>query len=198
MILFINCCPRTDSNTRRLAGALLEKLGPYDEVDLYERNCEVKTDGLRKSYQYLPLEPLDEDRLNLRTELIEKGDYSHPMFDPTRAFSAADVIVIAAPLWDLSFPSALKVYFENIYITGLTSIYNEKGIPEGLCKATKLYYVSTAGGPYVADYGYNFVESLTVKCFGIKSAELIKAELLDVWGADRDKIMTDAINGIRI
>lgn len=36
MILYINCCARRDSRTDRLARALLEKLGDYEELRLYE------------------------------------------------------------------------------------------------------------------------------------------------------------------
>ena len=56
------------------------------------------------------------------------------MFCYARQFAAADRIVIAAPLWDLSFPAQLKVYLENIYVTGIVTKYSEAGEPVGLCR----------------------------------------------------------------
>ena len=49
------------------------------------------------------------------------------MFRYARQFAAADKIVIAAPLWDLSFPAQLKVYLENIYVTGIVTKYSDAG-----------------------------------------------------------------------
>ena len=36
MTLYINCCPRINSRTDRLARALLKKLGEYEELRLYD------------------------------------------------------------------------------------------------------------------------------------------------------------------
>ena len=178
MILYVNACMRRESRTHRIAAVLLGKLGgEYEEVKLAE---------------VMP-EPLSEKRLQKRTELIEKGDYSDPMFDLARQFQAADMIVIAAPYWDFGFPAVLKAYLENIYVTGLVSAYNSDGTPHGLCRAKKLYYVATAGGPYVPDYSYDYIRTLAVTCFGIPETELIKAEMLDVEGFDAEKIVDETI-----
>jgi len=178
VILYVNSCVRRCSRTDRIARALLEELGdPYEEVKLTE----------------LQLEPLSEERLELRTALIERGDYGHPMFRLARQFQQADVIVVAAPFWDLAFPASLKIYLENIYVTGLVSEYDECGVPRGLCRAKKLYYVTTAGGPFIPDYSYGYIQDLATKCFGIPETELIKAEMLDVEGFDPEKLVRQAI-----
>lgn len=171
---------RTDSRTDRLARFLLSKLGEYKEIRLTEEN----------------ILPLSEERLNKRSAYIEKGDYSDDMFRYAKDFSSADIIVIAAPYWDLSFPSVLKVYFENIYVTGLVSRYGEDGRPQGLCKAQKLYYVTTAGGPYNPDFSYGYIRDLAQNYLGIGETELISAEMLDIAGNNPEKIMTEAMNCI--
>ena len=56
MILYINCCARRDSRTDRLARALLEKLGDYEELRLYEE----------------PLRPLEAEDLARRDELLAR------------------------------------------------------------------------------------------------------------------------------
>ena len=175
MTLFINCCPRDSSRTERLARKLLEKLGEYDEVN-------PEKEGLV---------PMSKERLNYRTELLQKGDLSDDIFKYAKQFAAADTIVIAAPFWDLSFPSVLKIYIENIYVTGIVSKYNSDGTPKGLCKAKKLYYVTTAGGPYDGRFSFDYLKELAESFFGIGETVLIKAEMLDIIGNDAEKILAE-------
>jgi len=178
VILYVNACVRAESRTDRIARALLGKLGgEFEEVRLAEEKPE----------------PLSGERLERRTALIEKGDYSDPMFRCARQFRAAGIIVIAAPFWDFSFPALLKDYLENIYVTGLVSEYGPDGMPRGLCRGKKLYYVTTAGGPYFPEYSYDYVRALAVQCFGIPETELIKAEMLDVEGFDAEAIVSETI-----
>ena len=72
-----------------------------------------------------------------------------------------DVIVIGAPFWDLSFPAALKLYFENVTVSGITFEYSEKGRPVGKCNAKKLYYITTSGG-YIGNnnFGVDYVKEI--------------------------------------
>ncbi|MDD6484930.1 MAG: NAD(P)H-dependent oxidoreductase [Clostridiales bacterium] len=181
MILYVNSCVRDDSRTNRIALALLKKLGKeYEEVKLDKED----------------LKPLSKETLKLRTELISKGDYSSPMFGYAKQFADADIIVIAAPFWDLSFPAILKTYIENIYVTGIVSKYSPDGKPVGLCKAKKLYYVTTAGGPYVPDYSFGYIKDLAVNYLGIEEAVLIKAQMLDVDGFSADAIVDEVISSL--
>ncbi|MGN0552908.1 MAG: NAD(P)H-dependent oxidoreductase [Oscillospiraceae bacterium] len=177
MTLYINCCPRSGSRTAWLAGKLLSKLGEYEEIG-------PEREGLV---------PLNEERLNYRTELIGKGDYSDDIFRLAKQFAAADTIVIAAPYWDLSFPAELKTYIENIYVTGIVSRYDENGKPVGLCRAKTLYYVTTAGGYYDERYSFDYIRNLAENYFGINKAVLIKAEKLDIVGNDPEEILAECV-----
>lgn len=183
MILHINSCARNDSRTKKLADALLKKLKTnekIEEINLYEEN----------------LKPLTEEKLLKRQELINKKNFSDEIFEYARQFSQADTIVISAPFWDLSFPSVLKVYVENIYITGLVSEYGKDGIPHGLCKAKKLYYVATAGGPFNPKYSFDYFKELAINYFGIPEVELLLAENLDIFGLNSEDILNTAIRSI--
>lgn len=180
MILYINSCIRTESRTEKIARALLKKLGKYEELKLSE----------------MDLKPLNNESLNKRTDLLEKGKLEDPMFELSKQFAAADTIVIAAPFWDGGFPAILKTYLENIYVTGIVSKYSNEGKPIGLCKASKLYYVTTAGGPYFPSFSYSYLEALAKGCFGIKETELIFAQNLDIAGNDPEQIVQDTINSI--
>lgn len=177
MILFINACVRGKSRTLILAKRLLDTLdGDIKEVRLEEIAFPV----------------VNEEFISLRDSLVRDGSFDDPIFDPGRDFAAADTIVIAAPYYDLSFPSMLKQYFEQINVVGLTFAYSENGTPEGLCKAKDLYYVTTAGGPVISDaYGFGYVKALAETFYGISNVYQIKAEGLDIAGADKDKILND-------
>lgn len=179
-ILYVNSCVREESRTDRLAKKLLQKLGDYTEIKLWEEN----------------LLPLDKQSLAQRDELISKGKLDDDMFKLARQFASAEIIVIGAPFWDLSFPALLKTYLENIYVTGIVSRYGADGRPVGLCKASKIYYVTTAGGPYVSTFSYDLICGLA-KAFGIKNTELIFAENLDIFGNDPEKILREVIEQLK-
>lgn len=182
MILFIDACAREGSRTRYLAKELLGKLkGETRTVRLYEEG----------------LSPMSRDTLAVRDSFVAAGDYSGEMFRFAREFRDADEIVIAAPFWDLSFPAILKTYFENISVSGLTFRYTGEGIPVGLCRAKRLYYVTTAGGKiFDGSFGFGYVRALCTGMFGIKECVPVKAEELDVWGNDPAEIISDAVKGL--
>ena len=178
MILFVNACVRECSRTLILAKRLLDTLdGEIKEVKLEEVKFPV----------------VDEAFIKHRDELKSSGKFDDPMFALARDFASADSIVIAAPYYDLSFPAMIKQYFEQINVVGLTFTYTESGMPQGLCKAKKLYYVTTAGGPILSDeLGFGYVKALANTFYGIDEVYQMKAECLDVIGADIEAILDGA------
>ena len=106
--------------------------------------------------------------------------------------------MIAAPYWDLSFPSVLRIYLEHTTVTGLTFRYSETGVPVGLCKAKRLIYVTTAGGP-IGDrnFGFDYVKALASTFYGIADIVCFQAENLDIWGADVPGILENAAKEIQ-
>ena len=181
MVLFVNGCVRENSRTLELAEAVLEQL-PKDmeEVRLYP-------DGP---------EGLDAERLHLRDALLAEQNYDHPMFRAARQFAAADTVVIAAPYWDLAFPAKVRAYLEEITVSGITFQYGADGVPQGLCKAKRLIYITTSGGPIVRNFGFEYVRSLAQVFYGIPDVRLVKAEGLDIWGVDSAKILEQTKNEI--
>ena len=106
-------------------------------------------------------------------------------------FANADEIVIAAPYWDLSFPAILKAYLEQITVAGITFEY-ANGRPRGLCKAKRLTYVTTSGGPILDDFGYEYVKALAQKFYGIPQTKAYRAMNLDVNRIAAEDILTKA------
>lgn len=178
-LLFVNACIRGKeiSSTYRLCREFIDRLG----IDCEE--IELAKAGIL---------PLNAERLSFRDKLIEKRDFKNSFFDMANSFAKADIIVIGAPFWDFSFPSLLKVYTENICINGITFEYTENGVPYGLCRAKKLVYISTAGGFMQNEGGLEYFKELNA-LFGIKDLYGISAQGLDIYGADREKIIHKAL-----
>lgn len=126
-LIYIDACMRAGSRTRRIAERIIEALSEryaIETVDLRETEYPVVHNGI-----------LDE-----RNNGIVPREHA----DLARRIAAADRIVIAAPFWDMSFPSALKVFFENMSLFGITFDSNDKEC-FGLCKAEKVMYITTRG-----------------------------------------------------
>ena len=177
-ILYINACVRKDSRTNELAQHVLNKLqGNIEEINL----------------DFEKITPLYNNQLELRDSLIKDKDYNHPMFKYAKQFANTDIILISAPYWDLSFPAILKNYIENINVNGITFSYSEKGYPISLCKAKKLIYITTSGGPIISDdFGFGYIKSLAKNFYGIADIDYIKAEGLDIFGANIQEILEKA------
>ena len=182
MILFINACVRKESRTKILADYLLSaRKESYEEITLSS----------------MEFPKVDEAFLQNRDRLIASQDFGNPFFDLARQFAQADEIVIAAPFWDLSFPAVLKQYLEQITVQGITFYYTPEGIPNGLCKAKRLTYITTVGGTFFPEeYGAGYVKALAQNLYGIPEFKLIKATGLDIEGTDVEKILDSAKKSI--
>jgi FMN-dependent NADH-azoreductase len=177
-ILFVNACIRKESRTHILAKYLLSRLsGQVEEVNL--------------EAEAIPA--LNADRLKYRQELLAAEKFDDPMLLYARQFKEADIIVIAAPYYDLSFPSALKNYLEAICCVGLTFYYDENEVAQTHTRAKKLYYVSTGGGILKKQFGFEYVKALVGEFFRIYDVQGFFAEKLDLIGSDPERIMRDAL-----
>ena len=177
--LFIDCCLREGSRTKELANTFFENLSGYeiDSLKLEDEN----------------LKPLVGEFFNSRQELLSKGELHHSRFKYAYQFKEADLIVIAAPFWDLSFPALLKIYVENISVDGITFGSTSDGL-KGLCNANNMVYLTTRGGFYKNDpmeQAIPYMSSLKT-FFGIKEFNAIAADGMDVVGFDSKKSLEDA------
>ena len=175
-ILFINACVRENSRTLVLAKKILGDVSDsVVEINLNEAN----------------IAPLNRALLSKRENLLDEGDANAPMLDYARQFAEADEIVIAAPFWDLSFPALLKIYIEQITVAGITFEY-KNGVPFGLCRAKRLTYVTTSGGPIFMDFGYEYIKALAKNFYGISETKAYRAMNLDVNMIAADELLTKA------
>ena len=118
---------RAGSRTGRIAGALVDEL----RKRYYVETVDLTAEGY----------PVVDNRI---LEARNAGAVPQEYASLARRIASADRIVIAAPFWDMSFPSALKVFLENMSLFGITFDSNDREC-YGLCRAEKVLYVTTRG-----------------------------------------------------
>lgn len=181
-LLFVDACVRGDeSRTRMLAETFLETFQKANPA------AQIETVDLPKR----GLMPYNEEMLKERERLIDAGMFENALFDLAHQFANADCVLIAAPYWDFSFPSMLKVYVEHIYARLITFVYDDVG-PVALGKATRAIFLTTAGsGIHGANFGGDYLR-YALGILGIRQFDQISAENLDILGSDVYAIMKHA------
>ncbi|MCP3667988.1 MAG: FMN-dependent NADH-azoreductase [Gammaproteobacteria bacterium] len=114
-------------------------------------------------------------------------------------FMAADVLVLAVPMYNFGIPSTLKAWVDHVSIAGRTFEYTANG-PKGLVKEIKVYLISTRGGIYgesPMDHQVNYLKTL-FDFLGIDNVEVIQAEGLNLSPEERDSSITAALSKIEV
>ena len=126
-----------ESRTFKVSDSFVEEYkrnNPEDEIitlDLYKENIDfLRADDLGKLFG-----PKDEESKN---NSILKYAYE---------FADADKYIIAAPMWNLSFPAILKAYIDYVSVSGITFKYTAEG-PVGLLNNKKAVHIVSRGGAY--------------------------------------------------
>lgn len=187
-LLFVNAClrGRRSSRTLRLCEALLDALQAADpSLSLCEVNLGVSAPA-----------PLCFSEIEYREALSPEAKQADPALSDARVFASADLIVVGAPYWDLSFPAVLKAYIERICVNGLTFRYTEEGRPEGLCRARRMAYITTAGG-FLGDanYGGDYLRAIA-QMLGVEQMLSLACEGLDIQGLDAEATLANALAGV--
>lgn len=164
-----------ESRTFKVSDSFVEeykKNNPEDEIitlDLYKENIDfLRADDLGKLFG-----PKDEESKN---NSILKYAYQ---------FADADKYIIAAPMWNLSFPAILKAYIDYVSVSGITFKYTAEG-PVGLLNNKKAVHIVSRGGDYdnsPYEMGDRYLRTI-LGFFGIKDIETIAIDNLDVIGVN--------------
>lgn len=183
-ILFVNCCLRGEaSRTLRLCRVAVAQLkAQFPGAEVTELVLDEED-----------VQPLNGARLAHRHELEKQEKFDDPVFRYARQFAQADLIVMGAPYWEYQFPAMLRCYLEQVSVCGVTFVYTDEGRPKGLCKANRLLYITTAGGPILhRNCGFDYVKTLCGDMFGFTDLDYVAAESLDVIGVDVEAVLQDA------
>ena len=186
-LLVIDCCIRgKESRTRKLTEAFLEGL---DRQKYRVTEIRPEAEGMV---------PLTGANFARREELVSAGELDHPRFFYAQQFAQADVVVLAAPMWELSFPAIVKVYLENVSVKGITFGFDANG-SFGSCRGSRLVFLTTRGESYGGsdmEQGSRYLEAMA-KFFGFEHYSCIAADGLDAAGADPKTILADACGRAR-
>lgn len=199
LYISVNSKPENLSSSKMVArkfiNKFLERNGNFkvEEVDLYKEHIP------RLEYQYF------KDRNCVITEedakkLPEKDQKEiRKIRDLCDQFISAQMYVIAAPMWSLSFPAPLKEYIDCIVQEEKTISFEKGKKPKGLLddKERAVVYIQSSGGniPWILDpimdKGENYVDQI-MKAMGIKNVQELKVDATGTTEEERENAIREA------
>lgn len=199
LYISVNSKPENLSSSKMVArkfiNKFLERNGDFkvEEVDLYKEHIP------RLEYQYF------KDRNCVISEeeakkLPEKDQKEiRKIRDLCDQFISAQMYVIAAPMWSLSFPAPLKEYIDCIVQEEKTISFEKAKKPKGLLddKERAVVYIQSSGGniPWILDpimdKGENYVAQI-MKAMGIKNVQELKVDATGTTEEERENAIRDA------
>lgn len=199
LYISVNSKPENLSSSKMVArkfiNKFLERNGDFkvEEVDLYKEHIP------RLEYQYF------KDRNCVISEeeakkLPEKDQKEiRKIRDLCDQFISAQMYVIAAPMWSLSFPAPLKEYIDYIVQEEKTISFEKGKKPKGLLddKERAVVYIQSSGGniPWILDpimdKGENYVAQI-MKAMGIKNVQELKVDATGTTEEERENAIRDA------
>ena len=142
-LLYVNSSART-------AGSISRELSAE-----FVRSWQTANPGgkvIERDVTAQPLPHLDEQTLGAfftpaEARTPEQAAIARRSDDLVAELQAADVVVIAAPMYNFSVPSTLKAWIDQVCRAGVTFKYTEQG-PVGLLAGKKVYVFTARGGVY--------------------------------------------------
>jgi FMN-dependent NADH-azoreductase len=112
-------------------------------------------------------------------------------------FTAADTIVIGAPMYNFTLPTQLKAWIDRIVIAGETFRYTETG-PEGLASRKRVIVAMARGGFYDAGSPASALEHLESYLRGVFgfigiAPEFVTADGLAIGPEQREQSLSVAL-----
>lgn len=199
LYISVNSKPENLSSSKMVArkfiNKFLERNGDFkvEEVDLYkehiprleyqyfkDRNCVISEEDAKK------LPEKDQKEIRKIRDLCDQ-------------FISAQMYVIAAPMWSLSFPAPLKEYIDCIVQAEKTISFEKGKKPKGLLddKERAVVYIQSSGGniPWILDpimdKGENYVAQI-MKAMGIKNVQELKVDATGTTEEERENAIREA------
>jgi FMN-dependent NADH-azoreductase len=164
-----------NSVSRKLSAAIVERLHAlHPDADIVERDL-APDPALHLNGTHMSIRMGLADDVDLRdADIVEGNRY-------LRELQAADVVVIGAPMYNLSIPTPLKAWIDRVVVAGATFRYTPAG-PEGLLKGKKVYIASARGSVYPAgspaaalDHQEAYLRAIW-RLLGVTDIEIVRAE----------------------
>ncbi|WP_457422096.1 FMN-dependent NADH-azoreductase [Roseateles sp. P5_E7] len=134
------------------------------------------------------------DDATINADLVKGNAYMDELF-------AADVLVIGAPMYNLSIPTPLKAWIDRVAVAGKTFQYTATG-PQGLLKGKKAFIASARGGVYSAgspaaalEHQESYLIGL-LAFLGVTDVKVVRAEGIAFGPQAKDAAIAKALQDI--
>jgi FMN-dependent NADH-azoreductase len=115
------------------------------------------------------------------------------------ALQAADVVVFAFPLWNLTIPAKLQTFIDYVYAAGFTFKYDENGQLVSLMTDKKAVILSARGGIYSTpeaapmEMAATYIKNVVGGVFGMEIVEEVIIEGHNAMPAQAETIVADGL-----
>jgi len=119
------------------------------------------------------------------------------------AVTAADVVVFAFPLWNLTIPAPLQTFIDYIYQAGFSFKYNEQGQLVQLLTSKKTILLNARGGIYSSpeaapmEMSLNYMRNVVNGVFGMEIIDEVVIEGHNAAPAQKDAIIAEGLERVK-
>ncbi|AEF45466.1 FMN-dependent NADH-azoreductase [Serratia sp. AS12] len=129
------------SVSRQLTASIIRQLSErHSDVDIIQRDLVEESIGHLSTAEFLAFQGVEPQSDAAKEDTARNASVLNE-------FLTADVIIIGAPMYNLSLPSQLKAWLDRLSVAGKTFRYTESGA-EGLAGGKRVIVASTRGGLY--------------------------------------------------
>jgi FMN-dependent NADH-azoreductase len=138
-VLLVRCSISGDKSTS--LGLAREFLAHYPHSSLVERTLSANSMPHLDAETFAAMRAPEAERNDRQKAQVALSDAL------IAELEAADIVVLAVPMYNFSIPSTLKAWIDHIARAGRTFRYTAEG-PEGLLKGKKVFVFTSRGGLY--------------------------------------------------
>lgn len=119
------------------------------------------------------------------------------------ALTAADVVVFAFPLWNLTIPAPLQTFIDYVYQAGFTFKYDENGQLVSLMNDKKVVILNARGGVYSApemapmEMAVNYMKNVTTGVFGMELTHEVIIEGHNAMPDKAEEIIAEGLEKVK-
>jgi FMN-dependent NADH-azoreductase len=118
------------------------------------------------------------------------------------ALSAADLVVFAFPLWNLTIPAKLQTFIDYVYAAGFTFKYDENGQLVSLMTDKKAVILTARGGVYSSpeaapmEMAATYIKNVVGGVFGMKIVDEVIIEGHNAMPAQAEAIIAEGLEKV--
>ena len=180
-VLFVEASPMAENSASRAIARVVE-----EQLKMYAADALIL-------HRDLDASPVPHLNLAAIGALRAGGEAAKLSDELVGEFLAADLLVIATPMWNFGVPSVLKAWIDHVSRAGKTFSYSEKG-PVGLATGKRAIVIVSSGGVY-ADGPRDFVAPYLKSVLGFLG--IVDVEIVRVEGTAMPQLAGEALEKAR-